>query len=321
MYRGVELRLLRYVVAVAEELHFTRAALREGIAQPSLSRQVRNLEERLGVPLFLRTHRKVALTDAGRVFVKEARKLLQHSERAVDLVTALKWPEDEALAIGYSPQMNLGLLTIVRNLCGAQTPRLRINLISSHTPDQLQALSQGTIQVGFITLPLKHELIAAKLLIREPLVIAIPESHRLSTKTDVKARELNGAPVISFPRHLNPAFHDHLYMLFKKEGYVPNVVQEVTTEAEALYMVAEGYGVTFVTPPAAPDGYKGITYRRFREPGLVQETGIAYRRHRASPDIQRFVATLRKTVEQTLTNSLGLSQPSSDTDPRQMTLF
>jgi DNA-binding transcriptional LysR family regulator len=321
MHPNVELRVLRYVVAVAEELHFTRAAQRLRIAQPSLSKQIRDLEDRLGVQLFVRTHRQVRVTEAGRVFLKEARKALEHSDRAVRLVVALRRPAGESIAIGYSPQMNLRLLTIVRNLASVRTLRLKINLISSHTPDQLEALSQGEIQAGLVTLPLKDEQITTNILIREPLTVVAPESHRLSSKSDLKARELNGLPVISFPRRLNPAFHDHLHMLFKKEGYVPNVVQEVTTEAEALYMVAEGFGISFVKLSAASAGHRGIVYRRFREPGLVQETGIVYRRNNRSSQVQSFVAILRKTIQQISGGSLSLPESQGNADPRQLNLF
>jgi DNA-binding transcriptional LysR family regulator len=107
MPRCVEIRLLRYVLAVAEELHFSRAAHRERVAQPSLSKQIHDLEERLGTPLFFRTHRHVAVTDAGRVFIKEAKKALWCSERAVESVAELVRPRRESLAIGYSPHSSV----------------------------------------------------------------------------------------------------------------------------------------------------------------------------------------------------------------------
>lgn len=321
MHPSVELRVLRYVVAVAEELHFTRAAQRLRIAQPSLSKQIRDLEDRLDTQLFVRTHRQVRVTNAGSIFVKEARKALEHSDRAVRLVAALRRPAGESMTIGYSPQMNLRLLTIVRNLSCARDPRLKIDLISSHTPDQMQALSEGYIQAGLVTLPLKDEQVTTNLLIREPLAVAAPEFHRLSYKSDLKARELNGLPVISFPRHLNPYFHDHLHMLFKREGYVPNVVQEVTTEAEALFMVAEGLGISFFKLSVASVGHRGIIFRRFRESGLVQDTGIVYRRNNRSSQVQTFVTILRKTIQQISGSTLSLPESHGRVDPRQLNLF
>jgi DNA-binding transcriptional LysR family regulator len=321
MYASVELRLFRYVIAVAEELHFSRAALRERIAQPSLSKQIHDLEERLGVRLFTRKNRQVGVTDAGNAFVNEARRSLAHAERAVQAATAFKRSGEDNLTIGYSPHINLRLLTIIRELAYGEIPALRINLVSSHTPDQLQALSADLIHVGIVTLPVQHEAITTKLLVREPLTVAIHTSHRLSGKIHLRARELRGVPVISFPRHLHPRFHDHLFKLLKKEGLSPNVVQEVTTESEALYMVAEGLGVALLRPSLPSVMQSGIVFRRFREPSLVQETAIAYRRQNLPPTVRRLVALIRKAVEQTSQHSLGLLGIGDEKDLRQLKLF
>lgn len=321
MYESVELRLLRYVIAVAEELHFSRAALRERIAQPSLSKQIQDLEARLGVQLFARNHRQVSLTEAGNAFVSEARRSLAHAEQAVRAASAFKPSGEKKLTIGYSPRINLRLLTIIRKLAHAHDPSLRIELVSSHTPDQLQALSENIMHIGLVTLPFQNEAIATKLLIREPLTVAMHPLHRLSAKTHLKVRELNGIPVISFARRLHPSFHDHILRLFKKEGYSPNAVQEVTTEAEALYMVAEGLGAALIRPSLASVLHAGIVFRRFREHSLVQETAIAYRRQNLSAHVEPLVSLIRKTVEQSSQHSLGLLGIGDDRDPRQLKLF
>ena len=320
MFQGVELRLLRYVVAVAEELHFSRAALRIRVAQPTLSKQIQDLEERLGVQLFTRSHHRVSVTDAGNAFVDEARRSIAHAEGAFRAATAFKPSSEDRLTIGYSPRINLRLLTIVRKLAHACLPDLRISFVSSHPPDQLQALSENIIHVGLVTLPFQHEAIATKLLIREPLTVAMHPSHRLSGKNHLKARELNGVPVISFPRRQHPSFHDHLFRLFKKQGYAPNVVQEVTTESEALYMVAEGVGVALIRPSLASILHSGIVFRKFREPSLVQETAIAYRRQSLS-NLRPLVNFIRKAVAQSSPHSLGLLEIGDENDPRQLKLF
>jgi DNA-binding transcriptional LysR family regulator len=219
--------------------------------------------------------------------------------------------------------MNLRLLSIVRRLVQSDRRELKLTLISSHTDSQVQALLQGTIQAGLLTLPVRNEALVVKSLVREPLAVVVPESHRLTSSADLPARELNGVPVILTPRQLHPGFHDHLYGLFKRVGYRPNVVQEVTTEAEALYMVGEGIGITFMKVPAIPPEWPGIAYRRFREPSLMVETGIAYRRDNRSSKILGFVTLVRRNVQQVISNSL-FGQPQFDmhnADPRQMKLF
>jgi DNA-binding transcriptional LysR family regulator len=275
----------------------------------------------LGVRLFARKNRQVSVTDAGSAFVDEARRALSHAERAVEAAAAFRASGEDKVTIGYSPRINLGLLTIIRKVAHTQTPALSVNFVSSHTPDQLQALSQDHIHVGLVTLPFQHEAIATKLLLREPLTVAMHASHRLSGKSQVKARELNGVPIISLPRRLHPMFHDHLFRLFKKEGYSPNVVQEVTTESEALYMVAEGLGVAFIRPSLAAIMHSGIVFRTFRESNLVQETAIAYRRQNLSSAVRPLVGLLRKAVEQSSQRSLGLLGIGDEHDPQQLKLF
>ncbi len=180
MYPGVELRVLRYVIAVAEELHFSRAALRVRVAQPSLSKQIRDLEDDLGVRLFERTNRQVQLTHAGKIFVKEASRALVHSERAVQLAKATSVSENRAVSVGYSPRMNLRILSIVRSLSISSRPGFKLAFVSSHTHDQVQALLQGTIHVGLLTLPVRNESLVVKPLVREPLAVVVGTVARLA---------------------------------------------------------------------------------------------------------------------------------------------
>jgi len=323
VYPGVELRVLRYVIAVAEELHFSRAALRVHVAQPSLSKQIRELECDLGVKLFDRTNRHVQLTHAGRIFVKEATKALAHAERAVLLARATNSVETDSILVGYTPRMNPRILSIVRNLSLSHKPQLNLTFVSSHTLDQVQALLQGTIHAGLVTLPVRNEFLVVKSLVREPLAVVVPESHLLAGKAELEARELNGLPMISRPRHLNPGFHDHLQGLFKRAGYRPNVVQEVITEAEALYMVGEGLGITIMKISAIPLERRGIAYCRLRDPSLIEETGIVCRRDNRSRRVQGLIALVRRQFQELVRDRLfrdvQCSQPNSD--PRQMNLF
>ena len=321
MYASAEFRLFRYVIAVAEELNFSRAALRERIAQPSLSKQIQNLEARLGVQLFARNHRHVTVTDAGNAFVNEARMSLAHAEQAVRAAAAFKPSRETTLTIGFSPRINLRLLTIVRKVAHDYDPSLRIALVSSHPPDQWQDLAENAIQIGLVTLPFQHEALSTRLLIREPVIVAMHPLHRLTSKTHLKVRELNGVPLISLPRHSHPSFHDHLFRLFKKEGYSPDVVQEVTTEAEALYMVAEGFGAAIIRPSLASLLHSGVVFLKFREHSLVQETAIAYARQSLSFEVAPLVSLIRKTVAQTSQHSFGLLEIGDENDPRQLKLF
>lgn len=323
MYPGIELRLLRYVVAVAEELHFTRAAMRLHVAQPSLSRQIRDLENELGVDLFNRSNRHVHLTHAGRKFVKEAAMALSHSERAAHVAKTSGRSENELVSIGYSPHINLRLLSIVRSISSSCQPEFKLALLSSHTQDQVRALMEGTIQAGLVTLPVRNESLVVKSLLREPLAVVVPDTHPLAAKRDLPARELNGFPVISIPREINPSFYDHLHRIFSRLGYKPNVVQEVTTEAEALYMVAEGVGMAIMKRSRIPPECHGIVSRTLQEPSLAEETGIACRRGSHSARLQDFITLFSRAVQRRTDSPPFDPTGHSERfcDPRQMRLF
>jgi len=323
VYPGVEHRLLRYVIAVAEELHFSRAALRLHVSQPTLSKQIRDLEDYLGVRLFDRSNRQVRLTPAGRNFVKQARRSLILSDRAVLTAKGASLPEECLVSIGYAPHMNLRLLSVVRSLSTIERPELKLKLISSHTNDQVRALLDGTIQAGLVTLPIRNDSLVVKSLLREPIAVVLPERHLLGGRKDVHLRELSGNPVISMPRYLNPISYDHLHMQLKKLGYQANVAQEVTTDREVLYMVAEGVGIAFMKVSAIPVDRRGLVCHTLRDPSLVEETGIAYRRDNRSEKVKELISLLRVKVRELATHlhfQHGF-EPYREPDPNQLNLF
>ena len=190
MYPGIELRLFRYVIAVANELHFGRAALQVHVAQPSLSKQIRDLEDDIGVRLFDRTNRNVQLTRAGRIFVREGTKAVAYSERAVHLARAANVTDNALISVGYSPRMNLRILSIVRSLSLWHRPEFKLTLVSSYTHDQVGALLQGTIQAGLVTLPVRNESLVVKSLIREPLAVVLSDSHPLAARADLRSQRI-----------------------------------------------------------------------------------------------------------------------------------
>lgn len=318
MFTGFELRRIPYALALAQELNFGRAALRLHVAQPSMTNQIRQLEDEIDVQLFERSSQHVKLTPAGRRFIKEAKLAVLHSERAIEQAKSGD-RRNAPLVIAYSPHINFDLLCAVRYASAAPSGKFEIELASIHTYEQIQGIAEGTIHAGLLALPIKNESIATRVLLREPLCVFVPQSHRFAAKTELKARELNGEPVISLRRHLDCVFHDHLDMLFKKQGYTPRVVQEVTTMAEALYMVAHGMGITFATASAITHQHPGIVPIKFQESTLVEETGIAYRRSNRSEQILSFVGAMRKSAEEIVQLAQGSHRPGDDS--RQLALF
>jgi DNA-binding transcriptional LysR family regulator len=296
MYPAVEFRDLVYVLAVSEELHFHRAALRVHVSQPSLSKQIRDLEDVLGVRLFDRNKRQVRMTAAGRQFVKEAKKVLFHCSRAVDLAKAAAPPATNGFSVGYSPQMNLRVLSAVRELALAQRPPLKLRLISAHTHDQVEHLLEGTIHAGLVTLPVRNESLMVKPLVREPLAVVFPKEHPFANRLEFELAELNGTPVVSMPRQISPSSYDHLHSAFRRLGYRPSITQEVSTQTEALHMVRDGVGIAFMKASALGSDENGIVCRSLRDLSLAEETGIAYRRDNRSEALQELVTLVRRAA-------------------------
>lgn len=323
MHPAIELRLLRYAVAVAEELHFSRAALRLHVTQPSLSKQIRQLEETLGVQLFERTNRAVQLTKAGRFFVQEATKALAHSKRAVELARQTDLGSNGCLQVGYTPRMNFVLLSLIRRLCLNHRHKFSVTLHSSPTQFQMVSLLNGDLHAGFVTLPLKNESLTVRSVIREPLVLVLPENHLFASKQTLLARELNNLPIILRARQFHPAAYDQLQKLLRKVGCQPKIVQEVTTATEAILLVKEGLGITLVKRSALPLDTRGIASATVSDLSLYEETGIAYRRDNRSARLQELIQLIKNNGAEFAMNCGSEAIPDSTRihDPRQLELF
>ena len=287
MYPGIELRLLRYVVAVAEELSFSRAAGRLHVSQPSLSKQIRELEESLDTEIFLRTKRHVSLTDVGELFVEEARQALRHSERAANVVRSFR--SGTHLRVGYSPYLNPELITSVRS-----HPRIPLTLKSYFTRMQLSKLRDGKIDVALVLLPVIGSDLVIEPLLSEPLLVALPDGHHLARKRAVALSDLEDMPAISFPQKLHPEIYQRLWDSCVRAGLKPKVAHEVTTFPEALPFVARGEGYTFMRKCFTPFFCPGIVLRPIKGDPLTVETGVAYLRNRKTAQVHAFLSVLKQ---------------------------
>src|SRR5271155_1460843 len=211
MYPGIELRLLRYVVAVAEELHFSRAAIKLHISQPSLSKQIRDLEDELGIKLFNRTKREVHLTQAGSAFVIEAREALLHSQRAVN--AAKSSDRSNRFVLGHSPNVNLSLLSRIRAFSASQFPQMLLSLTSAFTVELLQLIRSGELDAGVVMLPITIDGLSIEPVLREPLLAAVPKSHKASQSRILRLRDLSDLPLVFIPKRLHPPLHEHVHAI------------------------------------------------------------------------------------------------------------
>jgi DNA-binding transcriptional LysR family regulator len=239
----VEMRHLRYVIAVAEELHFTRAAERLHLAAPSLSKQIKQLEAVLGYLLFERGTREVVLTLAGAAFVTEARQALVHAERAVECGAAASRGDIGAPSVGCTPWLDPSVLTAIRTAFTKEVPDTQVTFHSSYTVNQVDLLLKGSLHAGIILLPINANGLRTHCIWREALSVALPESHRFASQEEITFRDLLEEPMIWIARAMHPVLYDHVLKCCQKLGFVPNIVHEVVTVTEALDSVAGRVGL------------------------------------------------------------------------------
>ena len=296
----MELRHLRYFVAVAEELHFGHAANRLNTSQPSLSQQIRDLERELKVDLFLRTKRHVALTPAGQRFLHEARGILSSAERAAGVAREAARGESLKLAVGISPETDWIFLGKALRLFAEHTPSVEI-VFQNLTPEaQVGALRGGQIDVGFVGLPLEAEGMVTETTGRVRLVVALPENHPMARKKDLKLEELSKETYTLWPRHLSPGSYDQLLSVFRRAGFGPPVAMEggLPSTRTVLGMIAAGLTIALVDPVLEQMSAAAVVFRPLAGPGIFTEKGVIYRRSDPSPILASFLHELRATPRQ-----------------------
>ena len=294
----MELRHLRYFVAVAEAKSFRRAAERLNIAQPPLSLQIRQLEAELGATLLERDKRHVALTDAGGAFLDEARQILAHAGKAPDIARRASRGEIGQLRIGFMSSADLNVLPSIYPVFRKRFPHVRVTFHSLTGTQQIAALKEGRIDVGFLRQPVRDEGLIIKSILRESLVVVMPERHPLATHRRVALGALANEPYIFFPREIAPGFYDEIVGFCRRAGFSPNVVFETDHLQTNLGFVAMGLGVSLL--PASVECLKreGVIYRPMRPPVPHVELAMAYRRGENCSALRVFVEVVDEVARQ-----------------------
>ncbi len=264
----MELRHIRYFLAVAEERNITRAAEKLHIAQPPLSRQIQQLEDFLGLPLFVRGSRPLELTEAGRHFYKNALQLLNQS-RALVVSTRNIGKVESKFTMGFVGSTLYGLLPEVARRFKAAHPQVDLSLVEMTTLEQIHALKEGEIDVGFGRIRHEDPNIRRILLRDEPLVAALPTSHPLAQRESLSLQELCAETLILFPNAPRPSFADLILQAFHDRGLVPARTVEVRELQVSLGLVAAGMGVTVVPKSVLGLQRYGVVFRPFDEDRLM----------------------------------------------------
>ena len=293
MLPGVEPRVLEFVVAVAEELHFTHAAEKLHVSQPSLSRQIRDLESALGTKLFERTKQFVRLTPAGVSFVREAKEALLHIERAVNLAKAASQPE--CFSLGYSPYVSRRLVASVRSLFAERFASIHLVLSPAHVDEQVELVRRGELDGGLTMLPVVADSLAVQSLALEPLVAVLPENHRLGRAKAIRLHSFKQMTMVVVTRKLCPQFHERIHEAFVREGFQPLIGEEVMAPADAIALIASGERFSFVHECDVLEFHcPGVVFRPIERQPLTLESGIVYRPDGASPIIHALIAALQQ---------------------------
>lgn len=246
----MELRHLRYFVAVVEEQSFTKAAEKLFIAQPPLSRQIQNLEQELGIQLFERGSRPLKTTEAGQFFYQHAVKLLSNAEE-IKSMTKRVGIADRTVTIGFVGSLLFGLLSRIVYLFKQQHPHLKIEMVEMTTNDQIQALKEGRIDVGFGRLRISDPAVKRILLREERLMVAVHSSHPLAAqKEGVFLEDVVDQQLFLYPNHNKPNFSTQIRSVFSEHGLEPRKIREVRELQLALGFVAAGEGVCIVPESA-----------------------------------------------------------------------
>jgi DNA-binding transcriptional LysR family regulator len=289
----MELRQLRYFVAVAEELHFRRAAARLHMSQPPLSQQIQQLEAEMGLRLLTRSRRRVELTPAGQAFLRDARTLLSELDGAVATARRIAAGQTGRLRINFVGSALLATVPeLVQRFRGAH-PLVEVELHERSTVDQLRAIKSGAVDVGLIRPPVEPDAeLSVEVVLRERTVAALPAEHPLASMKRNPLRRLASEPLVLFPRDQAPGFHDLLISSLAGTGVTPRVVQYAPEMLTIIGLVAAGIGVSLV--PASVQGLAldGVAYRPVAG-GPAADLAAVTRAGDESPLVRAFVAHAR----------------------------
>jgi len=281
VFANVEVRHLHAVIVLAEELNFTKAAHRLHLTQSALSRQITEIEDQHRFRLFTRDNRRVVrveLTDAGRVFVEEARSSLLHMDRAVHLARAAHDGADNVLMVGHSPYGDQAWVSAILAIRLPLYPKLGIRLISQFSSELVRSVLAGELNLALVTAPPDDSQITAVPFALTPLYAALPETHAAARKEHIVLQDLAKDEWILFARRVQPIVHDAIMDAAQRQGIAPKHAHDILTAQEAIYLVSQHVGVAIVTEPASVGlSAEGVVIRPLSDPSLSFETCLIMR--------------------------------------------
>lgn len=296
-YQVMELRHLRYFVAVAEGLNIRRAAEKLRVSQPPISRQINDLETEIGVKLFDRSNRKLQLTQAGECFLKEATEILNRVQHATQLVQAVNRGEAGTLVIAYGGPVSGILPANVMRRCREIFPLMEL-IIRDMTPrEQVQALLENKIDLGYVGLnPVElQDILCFESIRKVEVLVALPSNHPLVTKEILQLEELADEHFILVERTSSPTAYDRTVNILKSAGFIPNVAHQADKAQNLLRLVAAGFGIALVTD-LFRSSISEVVFRPLKE-RIYIDWHVAWRRDNDSPLLNTFMSILREDMK------------------------
>lgn len=278
---NIELRHLRYFIAVAEELHFGHAAARLNISQPPLSQQIQILEQQIGARLFARTNRSVSLTEAGRQFLADSRQILSQVDDAAARAARLHHGETGELRIGFTSSAPfIKAVSDTLSTFRRRYPDVHIQTRETNTREQIVPLNEGALDLGLMRNTQLPETLVWERVLREPLLAMVPRDHPLTSQPRVSLRELAREPFVFFDPHVGTGLYDDILGLLRRYDLTPTIAQEVGEAMTIIGLVAAGLGVSILPASFRRVQLSEMCWLPIEEQDAVSEMWLVWSKHR-----------------------------------------
>jgi DNA-binding transcriptional LysR family regulator len=290
----IELRHLKYFVAVAEELNFGRAAQRLYITQPSLSRQIVSLEGELGFALFVRDKKQIQLTKAGQLFLTEAQQILAKFDRGMNIARRISSGELGQLRIGFQGSSVYDIIPLSIRAFREQFPQVELSISSVPTSEQIELIYNCGIDIGFIVPPISDGTLHLETILAEPLVLVLPENHPLAKDAEISLAAIANEPLVLASRDRGCGLHEQILQFYEREGLHPNVVHAAREMQVMLGFVAAGMGISLLPASVKNLQRRGIVYRILTPNAPMAELAIAWHKDNQTATLNRFLEIVRQ---------------------------
>jgi DNA-binding transcriptional LysR family regulator len=309
----MELRDLRYFIAVAEELHFGRAAARLHISPPPLTQHIKRLEAMLDVSLFNRTKRSVALTPGGAALLVHARQLLAQADSLANIVQRASLGEAGYLRTGVIGSSIFSNARTLQALLAKRLPDVRLVWHELSSREQIEAIQRDRLDLGFIITPIDHEGLVVRAAIREPLVVVVPSSHPLAVRKSIRLESLKHEAFVLCPRHVSPGYYDRFISACNAAGFSPNVVHHAEHMLTYIGLVALGAGVSIVPASMIHSGIAGVSFLKILGTHPYSEVSLVWKPDNDSPVLARVLQAIEWPI---LPKRAGAYRPRTTALPR-----